>query len=329
MEARYYQKQDDQKIKCLLCPNKCLIAPGKTGVCGVRENDNGTLVLPFYGRLSALALDPIEKKPLYHFYPGSTILSAGFWGCSLRCPFCQNYNISQTTNKNSDYISPEKLVNLAVERHSFGIAYTYSEPLIHLEYLIKTAQIAKKRGIKNVLVSNGYINPDPASEFLEYLDGANIDLKSFNPHFYKKELGGNLEDVKKFLSLAAGKISLEVTTLVIPTKNDSVEEIEEIAVFLASLSPDIPYHLSCYYPTYQYTLPRTTAGSVSALAEHARKYLHYVYLGNVGFNETNTYCPSCNNLLIQRRGYDISVRGIKDGKCTACSGEIPIPGIDS
>ena len=324
MKAGYYRKCDDQKIKCLLCPNRCLIAPGKKGICGVRKNLQGELVIPYYGRLSSIALDPIEKKPLYHFFPGEMVLSVGFWGCSLRCPFCQNYHISQNAREGSDYVSPEKLVELAINRHSFGIAYTYSEPLIHMEYLMDTARIAKKKGIKNILVSNGYVNPDPAMEFLELLDAANIDLKSFNPDFYKNELGGKLEDVKRFLAQAAGRISLEVTTLVIPTKNDSLSEIGEIAEFLASLNPDIPYHLSCYYPTYHYTLPPTSATKVSELAERAKKHLHYVYLGNVGLKETNTYCASCGNLLIRRRGYTTTICGVKAGKCAECSENVPV-----
>jgi pyruvate formate lyase activating enzyme len=283
--------------------------------------------IPFYGRLSALALDPIEKKPLYHFFPGEMILSVGFWGCSLHCPFCQNYHISQQTKTEDEVVSPEKLVHLAKVRESFGIAYTYSEPLIHMEYLLDTARLAKKEGMKNILVSNGYINPEPAEELLSYLDAANIDLKSFHPDFYRKELGGKLEPVKNFLSLAAKKIHLEVTTLVIPTKNDTPGEIGEIAQFLASLDPDIPYHLSCYHPMYHYSIPATSTAAVSALAEEAKKYLHYVYLGNVGFKETNTYCPSCHYLLIRRRGYTIFSYGIKDGSCAKCGVPIPIPGV--
>jgi pyruvate formate lyase activating enzyme len=327
MKARFYEKKENQKIKCLLCPNGCVISPGGKGVCGVRKNTGGELDIPFYGRLSGVALDPIEKKPLYHFYPGKMILSVGFWGCSFHCPFCQNYHISQQTAAGSDYLSPGELVNLAISRNSFGIAYTYSEPLIHMEYLLDTAKIAKQEGIKNILVSNGYVNPAPAEEFLEYLDAANIDLKSFQPDFYKKEIGGNLEDVKRFLTQAAGRITLEVTTLVIPTKNDSPGEIEAIARFLASLDPNIPYHLSCYYPTYHYTIPPTDGAAIVKLAEVAKKHLNYVYLGNVGLKETNTYCSSCGNLLIQRSGYAVSIRGIKNGKCSKCQETIPIPGI--
>lgn len=328
MNVRYYEKKEKQKIKCFLCPNGCIIAPGKKGVCGVRKNIRGELDIPFYGRLSGIALDPIEKKPLYHFYPGKMILSVGFWGCSFRCPFCQNYHISQQTREGSEYIGPEKLVDLAISRNSFGIAYTYSEPLIHMEYLLDTAKIAKKRGLKNVLVSNGYVNSEPAEDFLEYLDAANIDLKSFNPDFYKKEIGGNLDEVKRFLTQAVHKIALEVTTLVIPTKNDTISEVGDIARFLASLDPDIPYHLSCYYPTYHYSIPPTSASAISKFAEHAKKYLNYVYLGNVGLKETNTYCSSCGNLLIRRSGYSITISGIKGGKCSQCSEKVPIPGLE-
>jgi pyruvate formate lyase activating enzyme len=327
MKALYYEKKDSNKIHCLLCPNSCIIAEGKRGICGVRLNKEGDMDIPYYGKLSSIAIDPIEKKPLYHFYPGQTILSVGFWGCSFRCPFCQNYGISQHVSDRSEYMSPDQLVKLALERGSFGIAYTYSEPLIHMEYVLDTAAIARKKGLKNVLVSNGYVNPEPAEDLLQLIDAANIDLKTFNPDFYKSEIGGSLEEVKRFILQAAGKILLEVTTLVIPTRNDSDGEIEAIASFLASINKDIPYHLSCYYPTYKYSIPPTSKDTIERLAKVAAKYLNYVYLGNVGLNETNTFCPQCGALLIRRAGYRTSVTGMANGKCSRCHATIPIPGV--
>jgi pyruvate formate lyase activating enzyme len=327
MKARFYTTREDKKIQCNLCPNNCLISPGKTGVCKVRLNENDELVLPYFGKLAAVALDPIEKKPLYHFYPGTSILSIGFVGCSFHCPFCQNYHISQSTYASTEFIDPQALVELAERKRSFAIAYTYSEPLIHLEYVLEAARIARDKGIKNVLVSNGYINPQPAEELLNILDAANIDLKCFTEDFYRKEIGGKLEEVKRFITQAAGKIELEVTTLVIPGKNDSREEIAEIARFLAGLDPAIPYHLSCYYPTYKYTIPATPPQTVITLAEQARQYLKYVYVGNVGFYETNTMCPSCGNTLIERRGYAVAFPGVENGSCRQCGEKINIPGL--
>jgi pyruvate formate lyase activating enzyme len=327
MKARFYTTREDKKIQCNLCPNNCLISPGKTGVCKVRLNENDELVLPYFGKLAAVALDPIEKKPLYHFYPGTSILSIGFVGCSFHCPFCQNYHISQSTYASTEFIDPQALVELAERKRSFAIAYTYSEPLIHLEYVLEAARIARDKGIKNVLVSNGYINPQPAEELLNILDAANIDLKCFTEDFYRKEIGGKLEEVKRFITQAAGKIELEVTTLVIPGKNDSREEIAEIARFLAGLDPAIPYHLSCYYPTYKYTIPATPPQTVITLAEQARQYLKYVYVGNVGFYETNTICPSCGNTLSERRGYAVAFPGVENGSCRQCGEKINIPGL--
>jgi pyruvate formate lyase activating enzyme len=327
MNARFYEKKENNKIHCLLCPHSCIIAEGKSGICEVRLNRAGDMDIPYYGKLSSIAIDPIEKKPLFHFYPGSTILSVGFWGCSFRCPFCQNYGISQHVSNGGDYVSPDRLVKLTLDRGSFGIAYTYSEPLIHMEYVLDSAAMARKKGLKNVLVSNGYVNPEPAEELLRLIDAANIDLKTFNPDFYKKEIGGRLEEVKRFISQAAGKILLEVTTLVIPTKNDTDGEIESIASFLASIDKNIPYHLSCYYPTYKYSIPSTGKKTIERLAEVAARYLNYVYLGNVGLNETNTFCPGCGSLLIRRMGYHTSVTGISDGKCATCHAPIPIPGV--
>jgi pyruvate formate lyase activating enzyme len=321
MEARYFQGEDG-KIRCLLCPNRCLIAPGRHGICGVRTHEDGSLALPFYGKLSAVAVDPIEKKPLYHFYPGSTILSLGFVGCSFHCPFCQNFHISQDTGAAQRFYTPLDVVRLAQSERSFGIAYTYSEPLIHFEYVLETSRIAREEGLKNVLVTNGYLNPEPAEELLALTDAANVDLKSFRPEFYRKEIGGDLDEVKRFIAQASQRIHLEVTTLVIPQKNDTDEEIEAIARFLADLNPDIPYHLSCYYPAYRYSIPATDGAVVERLSRKAREHLNFVYLGNVGVKETPTRCPKCDRLLISRQGYQTKIHGLKSGKCPDCGRRI-------
>ncbi len=326
VQARYYSHTDDDTVLCVLCPRRCTIREDSSGHCKVRVNRKGTLELPYYGRISSIAVDPIEKKPLYHFYPGSSILSVGFIGCSFHCPFCQNYSISQGTSAATRYIQPEGLVRTAEERDSFAIAYTYSEPTIHIEYVIDTAVLARKRGLKNVLVSNGYLNSEPAEELISYMDAANIDLKTFNADFYRKELGGSLDAVLAFISRAAGRLCLEVTTLVIPGKNDSEQEIESIAKFLGNLNKSIPLHLSCYYPTYKYAIPPTNPRSVLALKKCAEKYLHFVYAGNVWDEETNTYCPSCGELLIQRKGYATRIAAIENSTCTRCGTAIDIQG---
>lgn len=326
MTPRFYERREDGRVQCVLCPHRCLIAPGKHGTCRVRFNRDGDLELPFYGRLSAIAVDPIEKKPLFHFYPGREILSVGFVGCSLHCPFCQNHHIAHDTGAPTKYVSPEALVDTARTGGSFGISYTYSEPIVHLEYVLEAAALARQRGLKNVLVSNGYIGREAAGELIELMDAANIDLKSNNAEFYRRELGGGLEEVKSFLAAAAGRLSLEVTTLVIPTRNDSEEEIDGLARFLASLSPEIPYHLSAYYPQYRYTLPPTPPELLSRLAAVARRHLRYVYLGNLGLEESNTLCPNCGQLLVRRRGYSVRLEGLKGDRCGNCGSSIPIVG---
>jgi pyruvate formate lyase activating enzyme len=322
-KAGFIEKKDG-KLQCALCPNNCVIAPGKSGMCSVRVNDNGTAGLPYYGKLSAVSVDPIEKKPLYHFYPSKPILSIGFVGCSFRCPFCQNYSISQSVERGLAYTGPNEIVESALRRNSFGIAYTYSEPIVHFEYVTDCAAEARGRGLKNVLVTNGYINPGPARELVKLTDAANIDLKGFQEDFYTKEIGGALQPVKNFIEYAADNIHVEVTTLVIPGKNDSEEEIRSMASFLADIRPDIPYHLSCYYPTYHYTIPRTSADLVRRLADVAREKLQYVYVGNVGLEETNTCCPECGKLIVRRSGYSTSVSGLQDGHCTGCGARVPI-----
>ena len=324
MEARWYEPAEGGRVRCGLCPHRCLIAAGRRGVCGVRENREGRLELPFYGRLSSIAADPIEKKPLYHYHPGEKILSVGFVGCSFHCPFCQNYRISQGASAPTEAWSPEQLVDLARREGSFGIAYTYSEPLIHLEYVLDTARLARSRGLKNVLVSNGFVNPEPAEELLAVMDAANIDLKGFQEGFYKDEIGGKLEEVKRFLTQARGRLALEVTTLVIPSRNDQPSEIEGIARFLASLDPRIPYHLSAYYPQYRYTLPPTSPELLRRLGEAARRHLRYVYLGNVGAEEADTACAKCGSVLVRRRGWQVKVAGLRNGSCAVCGEESPI-----
>ncbi len=324
VEPRFFEPAGGDLVRCRLCPHECAIAPGAYGRCRVRANRGGRGEIPFAGRLTSVAIDPIEKKPLYHYRPGSSILSVGFLGCNFHCPFCQNYAISQTNEAPARFMAPAELVETAVRCGSMGIAYTYSEPLVHLEYVIECARLARTRGLANVLVSNGFVNSGPAEELLGLLDAANIDLKGWDADFYKREIGGGLEPVCRFLRQAAGRIHLEVTTLVIPTRNDDAAQVEAMAAFLAGLDPDIPYHLSCYYPAYRCTIPPTPPETVRRLAAAARAHLRYVYLGNVGLEETNTVCPECGALLVRRAGYRVAVVGLRDGGCAACGARVPI-----
>jgi pyruvate formate lyase activating enzyme len=325
-EALYWESGGSGRVHCLLCPNDCRIAERTTGTCGVRGNRAGRLELPRWGAISSIAVDPIEKKPLYHFSPGSRILSVGFVGCSFRCGFCQNWHISQSTDVETRFISPEDLVDVAVREKSFAIAYTYSEPLVHFEYVLDSAKLARTAGLKNVLVTNGYLNPAPAAELLPFVDAANVDLKAWDADFYRRETGGKLEEVKRFIAEAAGKIHLEVTTLIIPTKNDDPAQIDGIAGFIAGLDPGIPLHLSAYHPQHEYTLPPTPAATVRRLAEVARKRLRYVYTGNLGEEAADTVCGECGNVLVKRVGWHVEVTGIREGTCAACGAQTSIVG---
>lgn len=322
MTARFYRQQNN-RIHCTLCPHNCAIREGSSGLCGVRLNSGGELNLPYYGGASALAVDPIEKKPLYHFYPGSEILSIGFVGCPLRCPFCQNYRISQSTSARTRRISPEQLVAAARDSGSIGIAYTYNEPIIHIEFVLESARLARRHGLQNVLVTSGQVNPEPAEELFCAMDGTNIDLKSFNEQFYRRELAGDLASVKEAIRIAAAHCHLEITTLVIPGKNDGSAEIEAMARFIADLRPTIPYHLSAYYPAYRYVTESTSPATIERLAAVARRHLAFVYSGNVsGANHTD--CPACGRRLIERSGYHVCSAGLAGRNCIACGTPIAV-----
>ncbi|MCK5674330.1 MAG: AmmeMemoRadiSam system radical SAM enzyme [Spirochaetales bacterium] len=277
-----YTTFQNNNFICRLCPHNCNIKDGNTGICSVRKNNKNKLELPLYGYLSAVNIDPIEKKPLYHFIPGSQVLSIGFYGCNFHCQFCQNYQISQVYNaeNNKIFISPAKIVQIAEEKGIKSIAYTYSEPVIHFEYIMECSQIAHTKGIKNVLVTNGFLNPEPAEELLKRMDAVNVDLKAFTNSFYNK-LGGKIEPVKDFIKLAAKLSHLEVTTLIIPGENDSETEIINIANFIASIDTNIPLHLSAYYPVFKYDISSTPKDTILRLCEKISKILTYVYPGNI------------------------------------------------
>ena len=271
-------------VTCSLCFHHCTLDEGQTGLCRARVNQGGAIICRNYGQLTALALDPIEKKPLRRFHPGSRILSVGSYGCNLRCPFCQNAEISMAgADAATVYYSPEALVQRALAlraQGNIGLAYTYNEPLVSFEYLCHTAALAQQNGLVNVLVSNGTIEEAPLRQLLPLIDACNIDLKGFTAQWYQR-LGGDLESVQRTITLAAQACHLEVTTLLIPDTNDSEDEIDALAAWLSAINPDIPLHLSRFFPRYHLTdRGPTPIDTVYHLAEIARKHLTYVYTGN-------------------------------------------------
>ena len=327
MEASYYEKLEDEKVRCVLCPNFCVIADGRKGMCRIRVNHNGKLYAEGYAEVVSLSLDPVEKKPLYHFYPGKAILSTGPNGCNFRCGFCQNSEISQK-DMFTRHVEPSILAAMATESESIGIAYTYSEPLVWFEYIRDAGNAVKELGLVNVLVSNGYVNEDPFREILPLIDAMNIDLKSMNHGFYTKICGGNLDDVKRTIEIASGACHVELTNLVITNNNDSDEDFEEFSKWVASVNPNIPVHFSRYFPSYKFNEAPTKPERLMKAYEIASSYLNYVYVGNMSFEgSSDTYCPDCRNILIKRTGYSTDVTGIIDGKCNICSRKADVIGI--
>ena len=321
------QQNAESKIICLLCPHLCKLAKGKTGICGVRRNNGGKIELLTYGIISGISPDPIEKKPLYHFFPGSNILSVGSYGCNLRCDFCQNYHISQNIRYDSGTrLSPESLVMQALSlKNNIGIAYTYNEPVIWFEYVRDVALLIKQKGMKNVMVSNGYVTPEALGEFIEFTDAFNIDLKSFSDNTYRKLTGASLEPVKASLSkIAKSGKHLEVTTLIVTGQNDSEPEFEHQVKWMAEeLGTSIPFHISRYFPMFRRTDPSTPEKTLLRLYEIASKHLKYVYIGNSGIDAGHdTFCPECKSLITGRAGYQVRNYNVNEGMCLKCGTEI-------
>jgi len=307
----------------------CLIRPGGKGICGVRENRDSEIELITAGVISGYALDPIEKKPLYHFFPGTKILSVGSYGCNLRCDFCQNYHISQNVSYGeARRLDPGELVTQAAELDgNLGIAYTYNEPVIWYEYVSECARLAAGKGLKNVLVSNGYIRVEPLKQLTKLIDAFNIDLKSFSNDFYRRFTGATLEPVLEAIKVIAGSgRHLEVTTLILPGLNDSPDEMRREAEWIAvNAGKGVPLHLSRYFPMYRRSDPATPSETILKLREIAEEYLDYVYTGNMPGTDggSNTRCPSCGGVVIRRSGYSIRVTGLTDdGKCQKCGNKI-------
>jgi pyruvate formate lyase activating enzyme len=327
---KLWEKLDnDEKLRCLLCPHSCLIAPGARGVCGVRENQGGEVSPVTYGVISGYALDPIEKKPLYHFYPGSYILSVGSYGCNLKCDFCQNFHISQEIHPdNSRRLSPEELVRMALKTAgNSGLAFTYNEPVIWYEFVTDCARLAAAEGLRNVMVTNGYVNGDPLAELIKVIDAFNIDLKAFSNEFYRRYTGATLGPVLEAIKMVASSgRHLEITTLIIPGLNDSADDLRREFEWIAmNAGRRVPLHLSRYFPTYRRSTPPTPAETILKLKEIANEYLDFVYTGNLSGSDpgSDTLCPSCHSVVVNRSGYKTAVTGLSDdGRCTRCDEEI-------
>lgn len=321
--ARFYTGEND-KIRCLLCPRRCLLGEGQTGFCGVRRVENGALYTENYGFCAALQWDPVEKKPLYHFYPGRQILSLGTYGCNLRCSFCQNWSLVLGRPGADDRRLPPGEVLALLQRAGgpgevVGAAYTYNEPLIWYEYVAETARLLHEHGYRNVLVTNGYISREPLAELLPYIDALNIDVKAFNDSFYEQYCRGRRGPVLETVELAAAAAHVEVTCLLLPTLNDRLEELAQLSSWLAGINPEIPLHLSRYFPRHRMNLPPTPPETMLAAREIALEKLKYVYLGNIDIpGSADTHCPRCGTLLIARSLYRIRVAGICDNRCLEC-----------
>lgn len=329
-EAYFYEKLDNQFVQCQLCPRRCIIPPGNRGFCRVRENRKGELFSLVYARPCAVHIDPIEKKPLFHFLPASTAFSIATVGCNLKCLFCQNWQISQATPEevDSEYLEPEALVRKVKESGSPTIAYTYTEPTIFYEYMLDTAKIAKAQGIRNIMHSAGYINEEPLRQLCKYLDAANIDLKGFSQKFYGEMTLGDLDSVLKTLKILKEEgVWIEITNLILPGLNDNDQTIIKMCLWIVeNLGDDVPVHFSRFHPMYKILslspTPITTLEKARRIAQDCG--LKYVYIGNMpGHVGESTYCPSCGEAIIKRSGYTIlGVNLDEQGRCKFCGEEI-------
>jgi pyruvate formate lyase activating enzyme len=326
-----YNPLEDGKVQCILCNHRCIIPSSKRGICGVRENREGKLYTLVYGRAISLNVDPVEKKPLFHLLPGSTSFSIATAGCNFRCLQCQNHEISQMPRNQEgriegSEISPSKIISLTKQYRCRSISYTYTEPTIYFEYAYEIARQAHQEGIKNIFVTNGYMTEDALKMIQPYLDAANVDLKSFREKFYKEVCGATLkpilENLKKMREMG---IWVEITTLAIPTLNDSEQEFEEIAQFILSLGAEVPWHISAFYPTYKMSnLPRTSPSLLHRAREIGMKTgLRYVYCGNIpGEEGEDTFCHYCSHKVIERVGFRVTRNDIVNGECRHCRGKM-------
>jgi len=330
-EAMLYTPLEDGKVQCYLCNHRCMIPVAKRGICGVRENREGKLYTLVYGRAISLNVDPIEKKPLFHVFPGSTSFSIATAGCNFRCLQCQNHEISQLPKDQKGRIegsevSPSKVVSLAKQYGCQSISYTYTEPTIYFEYAYDISRQARQEGMRNIFVTNGYMTEEALEAIQPYLDAANVDLKSFRETFYKEVCGARLKPILENLKrMREMGIWTEITTLAIPTLNDSDQEFQEIAQFILSLGPEVPWHISAFFPTYKMLdHPRTPAAALHRAREIGiRAGLRYVYCGNIpGEEGEDTSCPHCGRKLIERIGFRVEKNDVMGGACRHCQGKI-------
>ncbi len=333
-EAMFYEALTEERVRCTLCSHECVIQEGKRGICGVRVNREGKLYSEVYGRIIAEHVDPIEKKPLFHFKPGSRAYSIGTIGCNFHCKHCQNSDIAQYRYNDPKEIigrsrKPEKIVSAAKDNNCESVAYTYNEPTVFYEFAYDTAVLAQESGIKNIFVSNGYLSAEASRHIAAYLDAINIDLKTFNNSSYKEVCGASLDPVLETISLMKSlSVWVEITTLIIPDLNDGEDELRGIAQFIKSVSPEIPWHVTGFYPAYKYSdrPPTEPATLYRARRIGLEEGLNYVYTGNIADTKSaSTYCPSCGTLVIERRGGLIK-NVSKNGKCPECGASIP--GVD-
>ena len=330
--ARFWTPGDNQSVTCTLCPRECEVPEGERGYCGVRENRKGKYYTQVWGNPCALNVDPIEKKPLYHVVPGEKALSLATAGCNMKCKFCQNWNISQTRPErtvNFD-LPPARVVELAARYKCEAVAFTYSEPTTFYEYMYDTAKLAREKKLKPVVISNGFMNPEPMKQLCQVVSAVKIDLKAFTEAFYKKLTEAQLQPVLDTLTLLKKQgMWFEIVNLIIPTHNDAADELRAMCRWVKKeLGPDVPLHFSSFYPTYKLrNLPRTPRKTMFRAYDIARaEGLHYVYLGNVrpaGHKAEKTLCPKCGKVLVERRAYLVLANHIKDGKCSFCGQEIP------
>ena len=330
-EAMLYHKQADDTVSCYLCKHRCTIRKGKTGICGVRQNQEGTLYTLVYDKIIAAHIDPIEKKPFYHIFPGSASYSIATVGCNFHCFHCQNNDIAQYPKEHPGSIpgnptSPEDIVTAAIRNGCESIAYTYTEPTIFFELAYDTARLASAKGLKNLFVTNGYMTQEALETISPYLDGANVDLKGFDDTKYRTVCGGSVEGVKEtIMRMREMDIWVEVTTLIIPTHNDSDTELQHIAEFIKHVDPGIPWHVSAFYPQYKMThLPPTSLSTIhKAVTIGKEAGLRYVYSGNIrGNHSADTWCYSCGKRIIHRSGFYVIDNQLKNGACPDCNTQI-------
>ena len=336
MKAYLWDPLEDKKVKCHLCRHRCVIKEDRRGKCGIRENQSGALETLVYGKVIARHIDPIEKKPLFHFMPGSLSYSIATVGCNFKCLFCQNADIAQMPSDHQgmimgDPVDPRQVVEAALKGNCRSISYTYTEPTVFFEFAFDTAKLAREKGIRNVFVTNGYMTPEAVEMIHPYLDAANVDLKAFSDKYYKEICGARLAHVKDTIQvMKTHGIWLEVTTLIVPGLNDDPEELEKLATFLVdSVGPETPWHISRFHPTYKLTdrpsTPRRTL--VTAREIGLKSGLKYVYTGNIpGDSGENTFCSDCGKLIIDRWGFQIHQYQINQGKCKYC--DTPIDGVE-